>query len=58
MLDADRKPLVGFDWVEFAGDSVAHKIEWSQELKAVGGKPVCLEFRITNSQLFGFDLHK
>jgi hypothetical protein len=57
LLDANRKPLDGFDWVETIGDSVEHKIEWSDRLKAVSGKAVCLEFRLSDAQLFGFDLH-
>jgi len=57
LLDANRKPLDGFGWVEFAGDSVEHKIEWRNRLKAVSGKAVCLEFQLRDAQLFGFDLH-
>jgi len=57
LLDSNRKPLDGFGWVEFTGDSVEHKIEWSQGLNAVAGKPVCLEFQLKDSQLFGFELH-
>ena len=50
-------PLDGFDWVEFAGDSVKHKIEWSNGLKPISDRAVCLEFRLRDAQLFGFDLH-
>jgi len=57
LLDADRRPLDGFDWVEFIGDSVEHRIEWSNGLKPISGKAVCLEFRLRDAQLFGFDLH-
>ncbi len=57
LLDANRKPLDGFGWVEFDGDSVEHKIEWSNGLKPISGKAVCLEFQLRDAQLFGFDLH-
>ena len=57
LLDANRQPLDGFEWVEFTGDSVEHMIEWSNGLKAVSGKVVCLEFQLRDAQLFGIDLH-
>ena len=56
LLDADRKPLDGFGWVEFKGDSIEHEIEWNSGLSRVSGKVVRLEFQLKDAQLFGFDL--
>ncbi|MEE3368118.1 MAG: hypothetical protein VX346_02115 [Planctomycetota bacterium] len=56
LLDADRKPLDGFGWVEFKGDSIGHEIEWNSGLSRVSGKVVRLEFQLKDAQLFGFDL--
>ena len=57
LLDTKRKPLDGFGWVEFKGDSVEHKIDWSNRLSSVSGQVVRLEFQLKDCQLFGFDLH-
>ncbi len=57
LLDSRRKPLDGFGWIEFKGDSIEHKIDWSSRLTSVSGKVVHLEFQLKDSQLFGFDLH-
>ena len=56
LLDSKRTPLDGFGWVEFQGDSIEHKIEWSSGLTRVSGKIVRLEFQLKDAQLFGFDL--
>lgn len=58
LLDANHKPILGYAWFELSGDSIAHRVEWSKELSAVSGKPVCLEFRMKKAQLFGFDLYE
>ncbi|MFC2084360.1 hypothetical protein ACFLS9_04820 [Bacteroidota bacterium] len=57
LLDENRQPLVGFDWIDLEGDSIAHKVEWTKDLSILSGKTVCLEFQLQNAQLFGFELH-
>ena len=57
LLNSKRKPLDGFGWVEFKGDSVEHKIDWTNRLSSVSGQVVRLEFQLKDCQLFGFDLH-
>ncbi len=57
LLNANRKPLDGFGWVELKGDSIEHKVEWSKKLNSISGKAVCLEFQLKNAQLFGFNLN-
>ena len=57
LLDSKRKPLDGFGWIEFKGDSIEHTIQWNSGLASVSGTVVHLEFQLRDSQLFGFDLH-
>jgi hypothetical protein len=57
VLDSKHKPLINYGWINFSGDSIAHKIAWNKSLKNISGKPVCLEFQLKEAQLFGFDLH-
>ena len=57
LLDTKLKPLDGFGWVEFKGDSVEHKIDWTNRLSSVSGQVVRLELQLKACQLFGFDLH-
>jgi hypothetical protein len=56
LLDSDKKPLPGFDWFDIKGDSTSHKIEWGNSLESIAGRVVCLEFRLKDAQLFGFNL--
>jgi len=56
ILNENRKPLDGFNWVELKGDSVAHEVKWNKDLSSIAGRTVYLEFKLQNAQLFGFYL--
>jgi hypothetical protein len=56
LLDASGQPLADYGWVELKGDSVKHPVSWPKGIAALGGKAVRLEFELTHSQLFGFQL--
>ncbi len=59
LLDLDGRPLPGFDVDDHRpihGDSLAHAVRWPKPLAKVGKKPVRIEFRLENAQLYGFDL--
>jgi len=47
--DADARPI--------AGDVLAEEVRWPRPLGTLRGKPVCLEFRVRQGRLFGFELH-
>ena len=57
LLDEQRRPIQGYDWIELNGDSVAHTVKWDHNLNNIKDKPIRLEFRMKKAQLFGFDLH-
>jgi len=57
ILDANRNPIDGFEAVSLKGDSVNHKVEWQNALNTLDGETVCIEFKVNNAQLFGFNLH-
>jgi hypothetical protein len=57
VLNSKHKPLNDYGWINFSGDSIAHKIVWNKSLKNISGKPVCLEFQLKEAQLFGFNLY-
>ncbi|MFC2135968.1 hypothetical protein ACFLR4_04080 [Bacteroidota bacterium] len=57
VLDANHNPIEGFDYVSLRGDSVKHNVQWEKALNALSGETVCLEFKVNDAQLFGFDLH-
>ncbi|MEJ2613376.1 MAG: hypothetical protein P8Z35_00305 [Ignavibacteriaceae bacterium] len=57
LLDSNCKPIDGFGWINLKGDSVEHKVNWGMKLNSLSNKPVRIEFRLKNSQLFGFYLH-
>jgi len=46
--DADAKPVTG--------DVLAAEVRWPRSLGELRGKPVCLEFRVRQGRLFGFEL--
>ena len=46
--DADAKPVTG--------DVLAGEVRWPRSLGELLGKPVALEFRVRQGQLFGFEL--
>jgi hypothetical protein len=59
ILDQNGQPLPGFGWTDFStihGDSVSHAAHWAQEFSTLQGTPIALEFSMTNSRLYGFDL--
>jgi len=59
MLDLDGNPIEGLDAGDhepIRGDSLAHTVRWRKPLAEVGGKPVRIEFRLRDAQLYGFDL--
>ncbi|MFC1549995.1 hypothetical protein ACFL46_01740 [Candidatus Neomarinimicrobiota bacterium] len=56
LLDAERKPIEGYDWIELRGDSITHTVKWDNNLDKIKGKPVRLEFKMKKTQLFSFDL--
>jgi len=56
LLNENREPIDGYGWVELYGDSIKHKVEWSNSLNSIAGETVCIEFQLKNSQLFGFSL--
>lgn len=56
IVDTDGETLPGFDWIKLKGDSINHELNWEKELSAISGKTFCLEFKLKNAQLFGFDL--
>jgi len=57
LLNLGCKPIEGFDWVEFKGDLVEHRVNWNKNLNSLVGIPVRIEFQLKNAQLFGFYLH-
>ncbi len=60
LLDGAGKPLGalgGADAAPVRGDVLAGDVRWPRPLGELGGRPVCLEFRVRQSQLFGFELH-
>lgn len=59
VLDKAGKPLPGFDWTDcrpIKGDSTAHTVNWKGSFAALRGRPVRLEFRLRDAQLYGFGL--
>jgi hypothetical protein len=56
IVDIKGNPISGFDWIALEGDSVAHPAEWPGELKNLRNKRVRIEFKLKDTQLFGFDL--
>jgi hypothetical protein len=56
IVNANGKSLKGFDWVSLIGDSVAHKVNWTGDLKKLKKKKIRLEFKLQDAQLFGFDI--
>ena len=60
LLDQDGKPLKALGDAEarpITGDTLAAEVRWPKPLSALRGKPVCLEFRVRQAALFGFEFH-
>ncbi|MFC1593336.1 hypothetical protein ACFL3O_00195 [Candidatus Neomarinimicrobiota bacterium] len=56
LLDSKNSPIEGYDWIELKGDSIAHSVEWENNLEKISGEPIRIEFKMKKTQLFGFDL--
>lgn len=57
ILDAAGNPLPGYDWSKpVRGDSLAHRIAWEGKRVPFKGKPVHLEFRLSDADLYAFDI--
>jgi hypothetical protein len=56
LLDENSEPLAGFDWRELSGDSPALAPEWPKPVSELAGTVVRIEFELTNTRLFGFNL--
>jgi hypothetical protein len=57
IVNADGDPITGFGWIEINGDSVEHTLSWGSDITTLAQKPVRLEFKLRNTQLYGFDLY-
>lgn len=60
VLGADGQTLDGFgldDCAPITGDSVAHPVTWRRVSRIPQGQPVRLEFRLTDAELYAFDLY-
>jgi hypothetical protein len=61
LLDEAGKPLAalgGADARPIDGDVLAGEVRWPRSLGELRDKPVRLEFRVRQGQLFGFELHR
>ena len=60
ITDEHGKPLQGFDWKDchpVQGDSLRHALKWkSNDISFVNNKPVRLQFRLHNAQLYSLDV--
>jgi hypothetical protein len=56
ILDINGDPLEAYSWKEISGDKIEHSVSWGNNLTGISGKQVVLEFELTDTQLFGFDL--
>ncbi len=59
LLDLNGEPLQGFATDRrhpIHGDGLAHAVHFARSLAAVGDKPVQIEFRFQDAQLYGFEL--
>jgi hypothetical protein len=56
LLDVHGKPLPKFGWVLIHGDSITHPVNWQDSLESLTGQSVRIEFKLQDTQLFGFNL--
>jgi hypothetical protein len=56
IVEPSGASIRGFDWAEIRGDDVNHPVTWAQPLSSLGARAACLEFRLRDAQLFGFEL--
>jgi hypothetical protein len=60
LLDEAGKPVAALgeaDAQPITGDVLDAEVRWPRPLGALRGRPVCLEFRVRQAQLFAFQLH-
>lgn len=61
LVDLDGRPLATTTapfTTDISGDALAATVPWPQGGATVTGKPVRLEFQLTNAELFGFEFAK
>jgi hypothetical protein len=61
LLDPAGEPLAGLDandCTPIHGDALDHPVQWKAPLGSLAGKPVRVEFLLTDGQLYGFALEK
>jgi len=59
LVDVAGRPIPGFDADDcqpIRGDSVAHPVRWAKPLAELRDKPLRIEFRLKDAQLFAFEL--
>jgi len=59
VIGSDGQPVKGFSFDDFEPvtvDSLRAPVRWKQPLSKLSGKPVRLEFRLRNAQLYAFEL--
>jgi len=56
VLDDQGRPLDGYSWIDLKGDSLQHPLSWYKGISALRNRPVRLEFKLVDAQLFGFDV--
>ncbi len=60
ITDVQGKPLPGFGWKDcqpIQGDSLRHELKWTNaDLPAFGDRPVRLEFRLRQAELYALDV--
>ena len=54
ILKQNCQPISGFGWVNVKGNNVDIKVDWKKDLRTLHGKPVRLQFKMKNAQLFCF----
>lgn len=60
ILDAAAMPYHGFDWADAApirGDRVNHPVAWKRNLTELRDKPAQFEFKLSQAELYAFELH-
>jgi hypothetical protein len=55
VLDEDGTPRSEFGPISLSGDSTIHVVKWARPLSLLGNRAIKLEFRFTDTQLFGFE---
>lgn len=59
VLDASGTPIPGYDYEDSApitGDQLEARVTWKKALSELKGRPVCLEFEMTEAALYAFYL--